>query len=897
MAYATVTVRVMDVNDNRPQLQLPALLFTVPENISEPVYITTAVANDDDTGNNADIQFSFTVTSDNFSINGSTGEVTTLRELDREEMDVHQLTIQATDGMFSEEGTITVTVADVNDNPPVFGRDSYSVAVLENRPRGTSVLTVEATDEDLGENATISFSIAEGDERLFTVDCKSVLQRITHRLVLPSAETGLVRTLVELDFESNPWHSLIVRASDGGASSLSSFAVINITVMDLNDHIPTFLNPLPSIEISERVDIGEILTDLMYLIVTAVILVKMESDLPLLQVQDTDLFSVDNVTGVLKTEALLDRDEGPECHFLTIQATDSAGDSSLSSVTEIQVCLMDVNDNCPKFIQPSFSGQIPENQVTGQQLLLRVRATDGDSGTNGAIEYGLLRDGVVFDIDPTTGFLSLTSSLDTETTPSYDLVVEACDRGAGPCCTNTTITVNVIDVNDNRPVITNINTDSCIDVVELSGNVQEIGDVVFAVNATDRDSGLNGAILFEIVGSSPFFDISSSGVITIAGQLDYETQNTHQLYINALDQGQPLSLTSETRILCINVVDINDKIPSFPVTQYNMTQNEGTLPEAAIVNVFARDDDSGDNAAVFYSITNGNTSVFRINEETGQMFLLEELDCETTTSFSLTITANNSLSTCPLSSTVQVLVLVGDVNDNPPVLSQNMYNTTIPENVALSEEILRIYATDADKTAPNNELQYRLLLGAGSNPFHLDDQGRLTVQNALDAEGLFGLQYSFSVEVRDSGEVVMRDSANVVIFVEDANDEAPFFSQNTFSVSVSESEDTPFPLLPLFFFDDDVEPSNRESFITIDSVTGYHTPTNNFVTLRGSDAFSVNENNTLELRRSLDRENISSYGVTVAVTNTADCYEQDGGQCSSFAVIEVAVIDVNDKLS
>ena len=53
------------------------------------------------------------------------------------------------------------------------------------------------------------------------------------------------------------------------------------------------------------------------------------------------------------------------------------------------------------------------------------------------------------------------------------------------------------------------------------------------------------------------------------------------------------------------------------------------------------------------------------------------------------------------------------------------------------------------------------------------------------------------------------------------------------SVSVSESEDTPFPLLPLFFFDDDVEPSNRESFITIDSVTGYHTPTNNFVTLRG----------------------------------------------------------------
>jgi hypothetical protein len=111
---------------------------------------------------------------------------------------------QATDGLFSEEVTITVTVSDVNDNPPVFGRDSYSVAVLENRPQGTStlawlpglgtsgvslagtsVLTVKATDEDLGKNATISFSTAGGDERLFTVDCKSVLQLITHGLVLP----------------------------------------------------------------------------------------------------------------------------------------------------------------------------------------------------------------------------------------------------------------------------------------------------------------------------------------------------------------------------------------------------------------------------------------------------------------------------------------------------------------------------------------------------------------------------------------------------------------------------------------------------------------------------------------------------------------------------------------
>ena len=93
-----------------------------------------------------------------------------------------------------------------------------------------------------------------------------------------------------------------------------------------------------------------------------------------------------------------------------------------------------------------------------------------------------------------------------------------------------------------------------------------------------------------------------------------------------------------------------------------------------------------------------NGLLFFHPQETGQIFLLEELDCETTTSFSLTISANNSLSVCPLSSSVEVLIMVGDVNDNPPVLSQEVYNTTVPENVALSQKILQISATDVDKT-------------------------------------------------------------------------------------------------------------------------------------------------------------------------------------------------------
>ena len=85
------------------------------------------------------------------------------------------------------------------------------------------------------------------------------------------------------------------------------------------------------------------------------------------------------------------------------------------------------------------------------------------------------------------------------------------------------------------------------------------------------------------------------------------------------------------------------------------------------------------------------------SQGTGQLYLLEELDCEATGSYSLTVTANNSLSKCPLSSSVEVVVTVNDVNDNSPVFSEEVYNTTVAESIAISSTLLTIRAEDADK--------------------------------------------------------------------------------------------------------------------------------------------------------------------------------------------------------
>lgn len=97
-------------------------------------------------------------------------------------------------------------------------------------------------------------------------------------------------------------------------------------------------------------------------------------------------------------------------------------------------------------------------------------------------------------------------------------------------------------------------------------------------------------------------------------------------------------------------------------------------------------------------------SLLMLSQDTGQLYLLEELDCEATGSYSLTVTANNSLTKCPLSSSVEVVIIVNDVNDNSPEFSEETYNTTVAENIAISSTLLTLLAEDNDKNVSRSSL-------------------------------------------------------------------------------------------------------------------------------------------------------------------------------------------------
>ena len=180
-----------------------------------------------------------------FHINMTSGELTFLSPLDRETQDTHTLTVTAFDAgsnpisSQSAETTILILVEDVNDNPPVFEEDSYSVSVAENQPVGTSLLTLRAMDRDTGQNAEISYQLATDSPTsdFFQLD----------------SSTGELLTASLLDFEAAESYMLTVMASDGGFPSLSAAVEVRVAVTDQNDVRPTFQETSYTVELREDV--------------------------------------------------------------------------------------------------------------------------------------------------------------------------------------------------------------------------------------------------------------------------------------------------------------------------------------------------------------------------------------------------------------------------------------------------------------------------------------------------------------------------------------------------------------------------------------------------------------------------------------------------------------------
>ncbi|XP_058887587.1 protocadherin-23 isoform X1 [Acipenser ruthenus] len=876
-ATATVTVNVLDENDNAPVFSQESYFFTIQEGPVPCGLVGSVKAADIDSGKNAQLSYILLSEGKYFRINSKTGEIINWVALDREQRTHHTLSVLVTDQgvpRLNATTTIYIIVTDINDNPPQFthmptGKEIH-VQVWAGQAAGTVVATLFAKDLDAGDNGTVQYTL-NSDDGLghFEIDSKTGEMKTTERLLQSSRSryrltvtamdkgpspleasavvhvqiipvdkgssnnaehiirhfvikedskpgkvigslklpnhpnesnqmvdysisegdgsvhfgvdrsTGDLHLAYELDYETASHYLLKVQVEDHSQAPVRNTAVfVSVSVEDVNDHSPWFLDDFVVIGIQENLPAGSWVytfnakdgdgslpnSALRYHVTSS-------------SMEETP-FVIDPVQGTLTTTALLDR-EDTHTFILTVTATDQVVnllDRKTCSLTA-KIVILDVNDNSPVFVSSHISYVMEDAEVGS--LVHHTIAQDKDEGRNGRVTYSVLsgNEKGVFLLEETTGLLSLSSSLDYEALNSYSLSILACDSGSPALSSTQTLTVSVVDVNDQAPMFKETHYNASVP------ENHEPGEFVIRVAAVDRDSEANAAVCFTLLPGSghDLFTINSqTGEITTKAVLDREVQDHFSIRVLARDSGLP-ALSSTATVLC-TVLDLNDNTPEFILPTFEIKIPENQEP-GIIYTALASDEDAGENGIIEYGLVDENAGgYFVINSTTGALSATKALDREERCNYTIVIEARD-LGTPQRSSTAELRITVLDVNDNSPEFSKTHYRTSVSEDLAVGSEVLQLTATDKDEGS-NGEVMYSLIDDTFGMFTISSSTGTIMTTMQLDRETKS--QYMFRAVANDCSTQGPRSSTvNVMVHIEDINDNAPVFIQNPVNGQVS----------------------------------------------------------------------------------------------------------------
>lgn len=264
-------------------------------------------------------------------------------------------------------------------------------------------------------------------------------------------------------------------------------------------------------------------------------------------------------------------------------------------------------------------------------------------------------------------------------------------------------------------------------------------------------------------------------------ELDREKSASYSLLIQANDRSLPedTRLTSTVRV-SIYVEDINDNAPIF-ISDNTVSCSEDSPLQSIVTVIQAVDADSGANGDVLYSLENLGMGSFSISRTTGVIYLQKHLDRELEEVITVTVTVRDKGSP-QLSSSMNLTVLVEDVNDHDPVFSQASYSVLIYEDTPRGASLLTIQASDND-TGNNGEVRYEI----SESGFVVDKVlGVVSVVQQLDRERISF--YSFIVTAMDKGDSIRSSTATINITLLDVNDCVPVFFKDLLTLHVLENE-------------------------------------------------------------------------------------------------------------
>ncbi|TRZ00273.1 hypothetical protein DNTS_003721 [Danionella cerebrum] len=550
---------------------------------------------------------------------------------------------------------------------------------------------------------------------------------------------------------------------------------VEIEIQDINDNPPTFSTKDATLKISELVAPG-----------TRFSLESAEdpdvgsNSLKSYTLNNNDFFRLNVKTlkngrkvPELVVEKQLDR-EKQSIHKLILTALDG-GNPVKSGTSLLQIFVQDINDNEPKFDVATYRASIVENAIFGSSVL-QVKATDLDEGLNGQINYLLAAHAPefirkAFSVDAETGEITVVGTLDYETTKSFTFDICAKDKGNPELEGQSSVQVDIIDVNDNPPEII---------LTSLPSPVPEnatMGTVVALITSKDLDSGNNGKVELTLSQNVPFKlkpSFENHYSLITDSLLDRELHSEYTIEIQATDSGNAPLTTIKT--IKVDVIDVNDNPPLFTAPSYNVYIKENNMAGVSLFSVSASDNDRDKNAMCTYSILDLNSnqipasSYFYINAENGTIYSMSSFDYEKTKLISILVQAKDHGSPS-LSSNATVHVFILDQNDNAPAViypSTSMGSVShqrMPRAAKAGHLVTKVTAVDAD-SGHNAWLFYRLAEATDASLFSVNlHTGEVRTKRAVSEHD--DPSQRLTIEIKDNGEPIQSTTVTVEILIED----------------------------------------------------------------------------------------------------------------------------------
>ncbi|XP_046363172.1 protocadherin-9-like [Haliotis rufescens] len=600
----------------------------------------------------------------------------------------------------------------------------------------------------------------------------------------------------------------------------------------------------------------------------------------------TSYFSINAETGAIYTAAMIDRDSRVVCSFsydctIVFDATVRSTRTSYFEIVTVKVTVEDVNDNAPKFHNPVVTLSVSEAVTPGTTFRIDG-ASDPDRGANNSVSsYEMVADSNTFGLKvdhSLDGSLSVKlivrESLDRERRSRYRLTVIAKDGGRPPLSGNLTLYVNVTDVNDNIPVF----SENVYDFTVTENS--PVRSIFGRVLARDKDTGLNGNVSYRFSPHKSskipqlFALNSKTGDISVRNPLQYESGNSFETVIEAMDNGDTVQVSQA--ILIIRIKDVGNNPPKItmnsvsPGVHGTVLLSEGMSVGTVVAHIKVVDNDQGRNGAVDCRSLN---QLFVVQVMPGRGYnvqLKKKLDREKKVKHNLTVVCEDN-GRPRMATSASMSLEVTDVNDNPPVFTNNTYYANITENNRVGAVVTRIMATDRD-TGQNALMLYFMSLESDSM-FRIDHQtGDITADAVFDRETLS--QMTFTVKAVDEGETSMSGTATVIVTVLDQNDNQPYLDPSNLVFNVSEDRPTGTKVGQLTSKDRD---------------TGINARTEYLMLVRGDlPPFVVFSDGVIRTHRRLNRTLKDRYEFDVLV--------KDGGKPSlnSTGRVYINVVDSND---